>query len=115
MVTDELDSGYATRILLDFSDEESKNMYSEQVLDAAVIGFDLEGKNQNGIIGKVIIALLSTENQSRQRRQAKNHQSRDVQPDWCRWFSLVLMWRPSVESLSTFPTMQHTLVMMMGT
>ena len=62
LVTDELDSGYATRILLDFSDEESKNMYSEQVLDAAVIGFDLEGKNpQNGMIGKVIVALLSTE------------------------------------------------------
>ena len=44
LVTDELDSGYATRILLDFSDEESKNMYSEQVLDAAVIGFDLEAR-----------------------------------------------------------------------
>ena len=86
LVTDELDSGYATRILLDFSDEESKNMYSEQVLDAAVIGFDLEGKNpQNGIIGKVIVALLSTENQSNKGGKAKNHQSRDVQPDWCRW------------------------------
>ncbi len=62
LVTDELDDGYATRILLGFSDEESKNMYSEQVLDAAVIGFDLEGKNpQNGMIGKVIVALLSSE------------------------------------------------------
>lgn len=62
LINDELDTGYATRILLELPDGVEKNLYSEQVLDAAIIGYDLDGKNpSNGIIGKVIIALLSRE------------------------------------------------------
>lgn len=59
VVNDELDTGLCSRLLLRFPDREERNIFSEQVLNAAIIGFDTQGKNpQNGMVGKVVLGLL---------------------------------------------------------
>lgn len=62
MIQDELDSGISDRILIRFENAPERNLYPVRFLDAAVIGFDIGGKNpQNGIVGNVIIGLSSHE------------------------------------------------------
>ena len=62
MIQDELDSGISDRILIRFEKEPERNLYPIQMLDAAVIGFDIAGKNpQNGIVGNVVLGLSSLE------------------------------------------------------
>jgi GNAT superfamily N-acetyltransferase len=62
MIQDELDSGLSDRILIRFENAPERNLYPIQMLDAAVIGFDIAGKNpQNGIVGNIVLGLSSLE------------------------------------------------------
>ena len=62
MVKEELESGTTARLLMRFEKAPEMNLYPQQILDAAIIGFDIEGKNpQNGIVGNVLVALSSME------------------------------------------------------
>ena len=62
MIQDELDKGISDRILIRFNDAPERNLYPLRFLDAAIIGFDIEGKNpQNGIVGNVLLGLSSHE------------------------------------------------------
>jgi ribosomal protein S18 acetylase RimI-like enzyme len=62
MVQEELESGTTARLLMRFEGAAEMNLYPQQILDAAIIGFDIEGKNpQNGIVGNVLVALSSME------------------------------------------------------
>ncbi|MBT93203.1 MAG: hypothetical protein CMA60_00045 [Euryarchaeota archaeon] len=61
MVSDELETGYASRLML-VQDGATLNFFGERTVDAAIIAFDIEGKNpQNGIVGKVVLGLNSIE------------------------------------------------------
>jgi ribosomal protein S18 acetylase RimI-like enzyme len=62
MVQEELDSGMTARLLMRFENAPERNLYPLQTIDAAIIGYDIAGKNpQNGIVGNVVVALSSME------------------------------------------------------
>jgi hypothetical protein len=59
LIRDELESGQCSRILVFIRGQGDMVVYSEQSLNAVVIGYDIEGKDpQNGIAGKIMIALI---------------------------------------------------------
>ena len=61
MISDELESGYASRMML-VQDTAVLNFYGQQTIDAAILAFDIEGKNpSNGIVGKVVLGVNSVE------------------------------------------------------
>ena len=63
MISDELESGYASKLLMTFENAAPLHLYGDMQVDATIIAFDIEGKNpQNNLVGNVVLALISKEN-----------------------------------------------------
>jgi|GEM_PF-800088 len=62
MISDELESGYANKLLMTFENASPLHLYGDMQVDATIIAFDIEGKNpQNNLVGNVALALISKE------------------------------------------------------